>query len=47
LIEKIKQANEQIKKDNQKGRTYQSGMAGPQVPNVVDDEPSGSKEKYL
>jgi hypothetical protein len=45
LNEKIKRANEQIKKDNRKGRTYQSGMAGPQVPNVVDDDDSVSKEQ--
>ncbi len=44
-MKNIKRANEQIKKDNRKGRTYKSGMAGPQVPSVVDDEPSGSKEQ--
>jgi hypothetical protein len=45
LNEKIKRANEQIKKNNIKGHTYKSGMAGPRVPNVVDDEQSDSKEQ--
>jgi hypothetical protein len=45
LNEKIKRANEQIKKDNRKGQTYQSGMTGPQVPNVVDDDKTVSEEQ--
>jgi hypothetical protein len=45
LDEKIKQTNEQIKKDNRKGHTYQSGMVGPQVPNVVDYDQSVSNEQ--
>jgi hypothetical protein len=38
LNEKIKLANKRLKKDQRKGLTYQSGMSGPQVPNVVDVE---------
>jgi hypothetical protein len=45
LNEKIKLANEQLKKDQRKGLTYQSGMSGPQVPNVVDDDNSDSEQQ--
>ncbi len=45
LNEKIKRANDQLKKDQRKGRTYQSGMSGPQVPNVVDDDKSDLEEQ--
>jgi hypothetical protein len=45
LNEKIKRANETIKKDQRKGRTYQLGMAGPQVPNVVDEGENGKSDE--
>jgi hypothetical protein len=43
--EKIKLANKQIRKDQRKGCTYKSGMLGPQVPNVVDNEQRDLKEQ--
>jgi hypothetical protein len=46
LNEKMKKANEVLRQDQRKGRTYESGMSGPQVPNVVDQEQEvGSEEQ--
>jgi hypothetical protein len=47
LNEKIKHANEQLRKDQRKGCTYSSGMAGLQVPNVVDNnnDPTSDSEE--
>jgi hypothetical protein len=47
LNEKIKLANERLKKDQRKGLTYQSGMSGPQVPNVVDVEENENSDLQL